>query len=295
MLKFTFWKFLASCNLAPNLTETLMIEGKRVAVVMPAYNAAKTIEATVLELPSIVDTQILVDDSSTDDTVRIARKLGLRVLVHDRNYGYGRNQKTCYRAALDSGADIIIMLHPDYQYKPTLVAAMAGMITSGVYDVVLGSRILGGGALRGGMPRYKYIANRILTGFENILLGEKLSEYHTGFRGYARKVIETLPLLENSDTFVFDNQFLVQAIHFKFKIGEISCPSYYFEEASSVNFWHSLRYGIGVIGTAMKLTLQRLGLARFRFLNAEGQKLGSPARAAEDNLVSVFDSGERLG
>jgi glycosyltransferase involved in cell wall biosynthesis len=272
-----------------------MIEGKRVTVVMPAYNAAKTIEATVRELPSVVDTRILVDDCSRDNTVRIARELGLNVIVHDRNYGYGRNQKTCYQAALDSGADIIIMLHPDYQYKPTLVGAMAGMIASGVYDIVLGSRILGGGALRGGMPGYKYIGNRFLTAFENALLGQKLSEYHTGFRGYSRNVIQTLPLLENSDRFVFDNEFLVQAIHFGLKIGEISCPSYYFAEASSVNFWHSLRYGFGVIGTALKFTLQRLGLARFRFLDEQGQKLGSLAPAAQDNLMAVFHSGDRLG
>ena len=250
-----------------------MIEGKRVAVVMPAYNAAKTLPATVRELPAIVDAKILVDDHSRDDTVRVARELGLTVIVHQKNYGYGGNQKTCYRAALDSGADIIIMVHPDYQYKPTLVAAMAGMISSGVYDVVLGSRILGGGALRGGMPRYKYIFNRLLTAFENLLLGAKLSEYHTGFRGFSREVLETLPLLENSDDFVFDNEMIVQMIYFDYRVGEISCPTRYFDEASSIRFWRSVRYGLGVLAATLKCFLQRLGLAHFRILDPDGRKL----------------------
>jgi len=250
-----------------------MIEGKRIAVVMPAYNAARTLEVTVRELPSLVDVRILVDDHSTDDTVHIAKELGLRVIVHDRNYGYGRNQKTCYREALASGADIIVMVHPDYQYKPTLVTAMVGMIASGVYDVVLGSRILGGGALRGGMPRYKYVVNRVLTAFQNIFLGVKLSEYHTGFRGFSRKVCEELPLLENSDAFVFDNEMLVQILHFGYAVGEISCPALYFEEASSVGFASGMRYGIGVVATTLKCVLQRLGLAKFRFLDKQGLKL----------------------
>ncbi len=250
-----------------------MIEGRRIAVVMPAYNAAKTLAATVGELPSIVDTTILVDDSSRDDTVKIAKELGLKVIIHDRNYGYGANQKTCYRAALDAGADIVIMVHPDYQYKPTLVAAMAGMISSGVYDVVLGSRILGGGALRGGMPRYKYISNRFLTAFENLLVGAKLSEYHTGFRGFRREVLETLPLLENSDDFVFDNEMLVQAVQFGFRLGEISCPTLYFEEASSIRFARSVQYGFGVLGASIKCFLQRSRLARFRIFNPAGRKL----------------------
>src|SRR4029077_11251931 len=250
-----------------------MIEGKRIAVVMPAYNAAKTLEVTVRELPSLVDVRILVDDHSTDDTVHIAKELGLKVLFHDRNYGYGSNQKTCYREALASGADIIVMVHPDYQYKPTLVTAMVGMIASGVYDVVLGSRILGGGALRGGMPRYKYVVNRVLTAFQNIFLGVKLSEYHTGFRGFSRKVCEELPLLENSDAFVFDNEMLVQILHFGYAVGEISCPALYFEEASSVGFASGLRYGIGVVATTLKCVLQRLGLAKFRFLDKQGLKL----------------------
>lgn len=250
-----------------------MIEGKRVAVVMPAYNAAKTLRATVAELPAVVDVKILVDDHSADETVGIGRELGMTVIVHQKNYGYGANQKTCYRAALDTGADIIIMVHPDYQYKPTLVAAMAGMISSGVYDVVLGSRILGGGALRGGMPRYKYFFNRLLTAFENLLLNAKLSEYHTGFRGFSRAVLEKLPLAENSDDFVFDNEMIVQMVYFGFRIGEISCPTRYFDEASSIRFLRSVRYGFGVLGATFKCALQRLGLAHFRILDADGRKL----------------------
>jgi len=277
-----------------------MIEGKRIAVVMPAYNAARTLEVTVRELPSLVDVRILVDDHSTDDTVHIAKELGLKVFVHDRNYGYGRNQKTCYREALASGADIIVMVHPDYQYKPTLVTAMVGMIASGVYDVVLGSRILGGGALRGGMPRYKYVVNRVLTAFQNIFLGVKLSEYHTGFRGFSRKVCEELPLLENSDAFVFDNEMLVQILHFGYAVGEISCPALYFEEASSVGFASGLRYGIGVVATTLKCVLQRLGLAKFRFLDKQGLKLeqmpledsSSLSRAASVAASGALGPGE---
>jgi len=277
-----------------------MIEGKCIAVVMPAYNAARTLEVTVRELPSLVDVRILVDDHSTDDTVHIAKELGLKVFVHDRNYGYGRNQKTCYREALASGADIIVMVHPDYQYKPTLVTAMVGMIASGVYDVVLGSRILGGGALRGGMPRYKYVVNRVLTAFQNIFLGVKLSEYHTGFRGFSRKVCEELPLLENSDAFVFDNEMLVQILHFGYAVGEISCPALYFEEASSVGFASGLRYGIGVVVTTLKCVLQRLGLAKFRFLDKQGLKLeqmpledsSSLSRAASVAASGALGPGE---
>jgi glycosyltransferase involved in cell wall biosynthesis len=268
-----------------------MIEGKRIAVVMPAYNAAKTLAATVRELPALVDVKILVDDHSTDDTVDVARDLGLKVFVHDRNYGYGRNQKTCYREALASGADIVVMVHPDYQYKPTLVTAMVGMIASGVYDVVLGSRILGGGALQGGMPRYKYVSNRLLTAFQNIFLGAKLSEYHTGFRGFSRKIFEELPLLENSDAFVFDNEMLVQLIHFGYRIGEISCPALYFDDASSVGFASSIRYGLGVLSTTMKYFVQRLGLAHFRFLNSEGRKLGSPSAEFQDTIVIAEQTG----
>ena len=213
-----------------------MINGKRIAVVMPAYNAERTLEQTVRELPDEIDVKILVDDSSIDRTAALAESLGVRTFIHDRNYGYGRNQQTCYREALAAGADIVVMLHPDYQYTPKLVTAMASMIAFGVYDVVLGSRILGGGALSGGMPRYKYIANRFLTAFQNLFLGIKLSEYHTGFRAFTKEVLSALPLLENSDDFVFDNQIIAQVAMSGFRIGELSCPTKYFKEASSINF-----------------------------------------------------------
>src|SRR3974377_1118292 len=202
-----------------------MINGKKLVVVLPAYNAEKTLRATVAELPDIVDYRILVDDGSSDATVAVARELGLDVYVHDRNYGYGRNQQTCYREALACGADIVIMVHPDYQYTPLLLTALASMIAYDVYDVVLGSRIIGGGSLRGGMPLYKYISNRFLTAFENIFTGAKLSEYHTGYRAFAKEVLTTLPLLENSDDFVFDNEMLAQCICFHYRIGEVSCPA----------------------------------------------------------------------
>ncbi len=230
-----------------------MLNGKRIAVVLPAYNAEKTLEATVRELPDLVDIRILVDDHSSDRTVEIAHQLGLQFYVHDQNYGYGRNQQTCYREALAEGADVVIMLHPDYQYTPLLVTAMASMVAFDVYDVVLGSRIIGGRALQGGMPVYKYVFNRMLTAFQNIFLRVKLSEYHTGYRAFSRKVLLELPLLENSDDFVFDNQVLAQCVHFGFRIGEVSCPTKYFEEGSSINFRRSVTYGLGVLGT----TLQR--------------------------------------
>src|SRR5437667_8645482 len=210
-----------------------MLNGKRTAVVMPAYNAQKTLEQTVRELPETVDIKILVDDSSSDQTVRLPKRLGLTTFVHDCNYGYGRNQQTCYREALAAGADVVVMVHPDYQYTPLLVTAMAGMVASGVYDVVLGSRIVGGGALRGGMPLYKYVANRFLTAFQNLLLGAKLSEYHSGFRAFTRDALLCLPLLENSHDFVFDAEVMAQAVFFGLRIGEISCPTRYFPEASS--------------------------------------------------------------
>jgi glycosyltransferase involved in cell wall biosynthesis len=251
-----------------------MINGKRVAVVMPAYNAERTLEATVSEIPDVVDIRILVDDSSSDKTVHLAERLGLQTFVHDRNYGYGRNQQTCYREALDAGADVIIMVHPDYQYTPLLITAMASMIGYDVYDVVLGSRILGGQARRGGMPIYKYIANRFLTAFENLCLDAKLSEYHTGYRAFSRRVLSELPLLENSDDFVFDNQILAQCIYFGFRIGEVSCPTKYFEEASSINFWRSLKYGFGVIGTSLQFLLQKLGVLHLRRFSQEGKRLG---------------------
>ncbi|MGA9391895.1 MAG: glycosyltransferase family 2 protein [Candidatus Sulfotelmatobacter sp.] len=250
-----------------------MINSKRIAVVMPAYNAEKTLEATVGELPDLVDLCILVDDNSSDRTVELANRLGLRVFQHDRNYGYGRNQQTCYREALAAGADVVIMLHPDYQYTPLLVTAMASMVAYGIYDVVLGSRIIGGTALRGGMPIYKYIFNRLLTAFENVFLGIKLSEYHTGYRAFARKVLTALPLLENSDDFVFDNQMLAQCVYFGFRIGEVSCPTKYFEEASSINFRRSVQYGFGVLGTTLQYWLQTLGLIQLRRFNREGRKL----------------------
>jgi glycosyltransferase involved in cell wall biosynthesis len=270
-----------------------MIEGNRVAVVMPAYNAARTLEQTAREIPDSVDIKILVDDHSSDDTVSVATRCGLKVFVHKSNRGYGANQKTCYREALASGADIIVMLHPDYQYNPALVPAMAGMIASGVYDIVLGSRILGG-ALRGGMPLYKYVANRFLTAFENFAVGAKLSEYHTGFRGFRRSVIESLPLLENSDDFVFDNQMLVQSLAFGYRVGEISCPASYFEEASSINFWRSLRYGFGVLATALKYKLQRMGFAQFSFLNQEGRTLDAPTTTVIESSLPREGVVERV-
>ena len=247
--------------------------GKRIAVVLPAYNAEKTLEATVRELPDLVDIRILVDDHSSDRTVEIARKLGLQSFVHNRNYGYGRNQQTCYREALAAGADVVIMVHPDYQYTPLLVTPMASMIAYGVYDVVLGSRILGGQARQGGMPGWKYIANRFLTLFENTLLGAKLSEYHTGYRAFSRAVLQDLPLLENSDDFVFDNQMLAQCAMFGFRMGEVSCPTKYFPDASSINFRRSVQYGLGVLLTSVQFRLQKMGLARFRIFNRKGRCL----------------------
>src|SRR5512132_1353870 len=252
-----------------------MINGKRIAVVLPAYNAEKTLEATVKELPDLVDIRILVDDGSSDQTVTLARALGLSTFVHEANYGYGRNQQTCYREALAAEADVVIMVHPDYQYTPLLTTAMASMIAYDVYDVVLGSRIIGGTALRGGMPIWKYIANRFLTAFENIFLRVKLSEYHTGYRAFSRDVLTTLPLMENSDDFVFDNQMLAQCVHFGFRIGEVSCPTKYFEEASSINFRRSVQYGLGVLATTLQFALQRWGLGRFRIYSAKGRKLES--------------------
>jgi glycosyltransferase involved in cell wall biosynthesis len=250
-----------------------MINGKRVAVVMPAYNAEKTLEKTVRELTDIVDIKILVDDSSKDGTASLSNRLGVKTFVHDANYGYGRNQQTCYREALKAGADIVVMLHADYQYTPLLVPAMAGMIASGVYDMVLASRILGGGALKGGMPLYKYVFNRMLTAFENLFLRVKLSEYHTGFRAFSRELLETLPLLENSDDFVFDNQMIAQAVMFGFRIGEISCPTKYFEEASSINFRRSLKYGFGVIGTTLEFVAHKVGLRHAPRYGERGRKL----------------------
>jgi glycosyltransferase involved in cell wall biosynthesis len=245
-----------------------VINGKKIVVVLPAFNAEKTLEVTVRELPDIVDERILVDDHSSDATAGLARTLGLTVEVHPRNRGYGGNQKTCYSKALAAGADVVVMLHPDYQYNPLLVTPMATMIAYGVYDLALGSRILGGGALRGGMPLYKYVANRFLTAFQNLMMGAKLSEYHTGFRAFSRQMLEVLPLEENSDDFVFDNQMLAQAVLAGARIGEISCPTRYFAEASSINFRRSSIYGLGVLQTSVLLRLARWGIYRshiFRF------------------------------
>src|SRR5580658_4662911 len=250
-----------------------MINGKKIAVVMPAYNAEKTLEMTVSELPAEVDIKILVDDLSRDNTVELSKKLGVETHVHDANYGYGRNQQTCYRAALAAGADIVVMVHPDYQYTPLLVTAMAGMVASGVYDMVLASRILGKGALKGGMPLYKFVANRLLTAFQNLFLGVKLSEYHTGYRAFSRDLLLMLPLLENSDDFVFDNQMIAQAAMFGFKIGEISCPTKYFEEASSINFGRSVKYGLGVLATTASFVLHKFGIRRSRLYGASGRKV----------------------
>ena len=228
---------------------------------MPSYNAALTLARTVKEIPrDIVDEVLLVDDASSDETVSLANELGLTVFVHEKNFGYGRNQKTCYREAVRRGADIVVMVHPDYQYSPNLIVPMAGMIAYGDYDVVIGSRILGKGALQGGMPLYKYVANRFLTLFQNLLLSFKLSEYHTGFRAYRREVLEKLPLSENSDDFVFDNQMLAQVVHFGFRVGEISTPTRYFAEASSINFSRSVRYGLGVLTTSLTFRLHRMKL-----------------------------------
>src|SRR5512136_1681079 len=241
-----------------------MLNDKKIVVVMPAYNAEKTLEMTYNEIPfEIVDDVILVDDASRDRTSEIARKIGIHTIVHTENLGYGGNQKSCYRAALKLGADIVIMVHPDYQYTPKLIPAMASMIAYGEFDAVLGSRILGIGALEGGMPYYKYIANRFLTLFENLLLGHKLSEYHTGYRAFSREVLEQLPLEKNSNDFVFDNQMLAQIIWFGYRIGELTCPTKYFEDASSINFRRSCIYGLGVLKTAVQFRLNKWGIHSF--------------------------------
>ena len=257
---------------------TLLIKNKRVMVVLPAYNAASTLERTVAEIPrEIVDDLLLVDDASRDATVEVARRLDLPYVVHPRNRGYGGNQKTCYTEALRRGADIVVMLHPDYQYTPKLIGAMAWLVASDEFDVVLGSRILGKGALAGGMPVYKYISNRLLTAVENVLLGVKLSEYHTGYRAFSREVLQTLPLEENSDDFVFDNQMLAQAVAFGYRIGEISCPTKYFPEASSINFRRSVVYGFGVLGTAVSYRLHRWKVRRSTLFESGGRRLPSSA------------------
>lgn len=240
-----------------------MLHGLKIVVVMPAYHAEKTLAACHAAIPhDIVDRVLLVDDASNDATVAVAESLGIRTHRHPANRGYGGNQKTCYALALEEGADIVVMLHPDYQYEPKLITAMAAMIASGVYDVVIGSRILGNTAIAGGMPRYKYVFNRALTAIENFVIGSKLSEFHSGYRAFSRAVLETLPLAVDSDDFVFDNQMLVQAHAFGHRIGEISCPTKYFPEASEIDFRRSVVYGFGVLGTALSYRLWKWGLSR---------------------------------
>ncbi len=245
-----------------------MLHGQKVVVILPAYRAEKTLRRTYCEIPmDIVDRVLLVDDASDDKTVELARELGILTFVHRQNLGYGGNQKTCYAEALRLGADIVVMLHPDYQYDPRLIGAMAAMVASGVYDVVLGSRILGNNPLRGGMPLYKYLANRFLTLVQNLMMGTKLSEFHTGYRAFSRKTLDSLPLLANSDDFVFDNQIIAQCAAVGFSIGEISCPTRYFPEASSINFRRSVRYGLGVLGTSASFVLWRWGWYRSKIFN----------------------------
>jgi glycosyltransferase involved in cell wall biosynthesis len=252
-----------------------MLNQKKIIVVLPAYNAEKTLEVTYREIPlDIVDEVILVDDSSSDKTVCLANNLNIPTIVHSTNLGYGGNQKTCYAEALDRGADIVVMLHPDYQYSPLLIPSLAGLVASGHYDVALGSRIIGGLSLQGGMPLYKYYANRLLTFIQNMVLGAKLSEYHTGFRAFSRKVLETLPLNENSNDFVFDNEVLAQAIFYGFRLGEISCPTRYMEDASSINFRRSVHYGFGVLGVTVKFFL-----AKFRLIHSRTFKRGITIRS----------------
>ena len=250
-----------------------MIHKKKIVVVMPAYNAEKTLEKTFHEIPfDIVDEVIIVDDFSNDNTLVEAKRLGIQhVIVHEKNKGYGANQKTCYQKALNLGADIVIMLHPDYQYTPKLIPSIAYLISNGLYPVVLGSRILGKGALKGGMPYYKYMANRFLTAFQNILIDAKLSEYHTGYRAYAREVLETINFEDNSDDFVFDNEMLSQILYAGFEIAEITCPTKYFPEASSINFRRSVRYGFGVLRVSIGHFLQRRGLVHLDLYKAKNR------------------------
>jgi glycosyltransferase involved in cell wall biosynthesis len=259
-----------------------MLHGKKIVVVMPAYHAEKTLAACHAAIPhDIVDDVLLVDDASDDATVAVARSLGIRTHRHPANRGYGGNQKTCYALALDAGADIVVMLHPDYQYEPKLITAMAAMLASGVYDVVIGSRILGNTAIAGGMPRYKYVFNRALTAIENLLIGSKLSEFHSGYRAFSRAVLETLPLAVNSDDFVFDNQMLVQAHAFGQRIGEISCPTKYFPEASEINFRRSVVYGFGVLRVAMMYRLWKWGLAKPKLFSTDAGDRLAAVRVAD--------------
>ena len=254
-----------------------MIHGRKVVTVMPAYNAEQTIERTYAEIDrNVVDDIILVDDASHDSTVEKARRLGLHLIVHPRNRGYGGNQKTCYTEALGLGADIVVMLHPDYQYTPLLLPAMASMIASGLYDCVIGSRIIGGRARAGGMPTYKYVSNRVLTTIQNLAMGSKLTEFHTGYRAFSREVLLGLPLEENSDDFLFDNQMLAQIVYFRYRIGEVSCPTRYFAEASSIPFWRASRYGMGCLATSVHFRAARLGFWQHRMFRSDGRRLSPP-------------------
>jgi len=247
-----------------------MLNEKRIVVVMPAYDAAKTLIDTYNDLPhDVVDHVILVDDCSADETLKVAASLNIDWFKHDTNLGYGGNQKTCYQKALEAGADVVVMVHPDYQYEPRLVTAMASMISSGVYDVAIGSRILGKTALAGGMPWYKYVANRLLTLFQNILLNAKLTEYHTGYRAFSREVLETLPLEKNSNDFIFDNEMLAQVLGFKFRLGEVSCPTKYFDDASSINLPRSIKYGLSVIKVSIFYRLHQMGLVQYKILRRD--------------------------
>lgn len=249
-----------------------MLDGKKIVVVMPAYHAEKTLLQTYESLPhEVVDDVILVDDCSSDRTAEIADSLGITTIVHERNKGYGGNQKTCYRAALELGADVVVMVHPDYQYEPRLVTAMASLVASGVYDAAIGSRILGKTALQGGMPIYKYVANRFLTLFQNLMLSAKLSEYHTGFRAFSRQVLEDLPLHRNSDDFIFDNEMLAQIIMRGYRMGEVSCPTRYFDEASSINLTRSIKYGLGVLKVSVLCKLNALGLYDYQVIGDRGK------------------------
>jgi glycosyltransferase involved in cell wall biosynthesis len=273
-----------------------VLNGKRIVVVLPAFNAERTLERTVMEIDrTVVDEVLLVDDASTDKTVQVARSLGIDPTIHANNKGYGGNQKTCYSLALERGADVVVMLHPDYQYSPRLVIPLAGMIAYDVYDMVLGSRILAQNALDGGMPRYKYVANRGLTFFENVLVSSKLSEYHTGLRAFSRELLLTLPLDRNSDDFVFDNQMLVQALSARARIGEISCPTRYEPNSSSINFRRSVRYGLGVVHTSLQYWLQSRGSRRFAYLDfppidrrsSDWQRRGAPS---EERRMAIPES-----
>lgn len=248
-----------------------MINGKKIVVVLPAYNAEQTLESTYREIPlDIIDEIVLVDDASSDNTIKLAEQLGIKHIIrHEKNRGYGGNQKTCYKKALELKGDIIIMLHPDYQYTPLLLPVMSHMIASGLYDMVLGSRILGKGALKGGMPLYKYISNRVLTFIQNVLINEKLSEYHTGYRAYKREILEKIDFENNSEDFVFDNEFISQSVYAGFRIGEVSCPTKYFDEASSINFKRSLTYGMGVLRVSFMHFFARTGIYKAKLYRSK--------------------------